>query len=494
MSSPKPDPPIPESSPGSNSPPPSARDENGKSRPDDGPDVEAVGPDRTVQGLPVQLYDTKRPKHFLSGFSSGATNIAKGVGAGATAVVVGTTVGAKKKGVLGGFAGFLGGALVGAGCVVGGVVTGTQQIVNGIIRTPSCLMKGAGNEEMWDEVAHRWVRFDLDAEREKLPANDDDIFGPYKQQVDDPNERPQQTMSSDECCKELGIEPSQASEAGTVRKAYLKLALKTHPDKNPNDPSSANRFRRINEAHDTLMKKLQANAHHPSAGGDTGHVLASENPIEQALGTRLFEPFIGRQQFLLYIAHLQFCQASLPHSVLEQFARRRSIRVAVHLSRMLDSLGEDPHLLQPVVASLVDTPLGPEILHLIAERYVLVGKSFLGATNFAEIVSAAANRFREQADSRVCFVRNLFGKDVLNTLFSICRSDIVYTVDWSARMVVHDASIDSEARRRRAAQLIEVGNFFMETAARAKSARPPPTPPPQQPAPPQSQPEQPSTK
>src|SRR5580765_4401059 len=48
----------------------------------------------------------------------------------------------------------------------------------------------------------------------------------------------------------LGV-PDSASQ-GDIKKAYRRLAKQYHPDANPNNPSAAERFKEISEAHSTL--------------------------------------------------------------------------------------------------------------------------------------------------------------------------------------------------------------------------------------------------
>src|SRR4029078_11630946 len=49
----------------------------------------------------------------------------------------------------------------------------------------------------------------------------------------------------------LGIERNAAGEE--IKRAYRKLAVKFHPDKNPDDPHAEEKFKELGEAYDVLM-------------------------------------------------------------------------------------------------------------------------------------------------------------------------------------------------------------------------------------------------
>ena len=51
----------------------------------------------------------------------------------------------------------------------------------------------------------------------------------------------------------LGVERKASAE--DIKKAYRKLAMKYHPDRNPGDKASEEKFKEINEAYQVLSDK-----------------------------------------------------------------------------------------------------------------------------------------------------------------------------------------------------------------------------------------------
>ncbi|KAI7838457.1 hypothetical protein COHA_007720 [Chlorella ohadii] len=73
----------------------------------------------------------------------------------------------------------------------------------------------------------------------------------------------------------LGLEQGPTATEADIKKAYRKLALVKHPDKNPDNPRAADEFAELQKAYDLLLDKearaaLDALVNEPAAGGQQG--------------------------------------------------------------------------------------------------------------------------------------------------------------------------------------------------------------------------------
>ena len=79
----------------------------------------------------------------------------------------------------------------------------------------------------------------------------------------------------------LGVSKNASDDE--IKKAYRKLAIKYHPDKNPGDKTAEAKFKEINEAHDVLSDKQKRARYdqfgHAGVGGAGGGFGGAGNPF-----------------------------------------------------------------------------------------------------------------------------------------------------------------------------------------------------------------------
>ena len=79
-------------------------------------------------------------------------------------------------------------------------------------------------------------------------------------------------MSKRDYYEILGV--SKGSEEGEIKKAYRKMALKYHPDKNPDDKQAEEKFKEAAEAYEILSNEDKRRKYdqfgHAGVGGASG--------------------------------------------------------------------------------------------------------------------------------------------------------------------------------------------------------------------------------
>jgi len=130
------------------------------------------------------------------------------------------------------------------------------------------------------------------------------------------------------------------ANASEIKKAYYRLAMECHPDKNPGDEAAAGRFTEVGEAYQILSND-QLRAAYDKGGKKVLDQTEMIDPgvfFTMLFGSEKFEPFIGVLSLGTMAAAIvksQGGQEAAASMNLEKQQLKREVQCAVHLAERL---------------------------------------------------------------------------------------------------------------------------------------------------------------
>ncbi|RHY77618.1 hypothetical protein DYB38_003868 [Aphanomyces astaci] len=350
-----------------------------------------------------QIFSTRAPRDAAAGFSSGLKNMGKGLAAGVGSFVAMPIIGAKEQGIFG----FAKGLALGtaSAMVGGGAVTGVTQIARGIAATPRAIISSNENK-VWNGETNQWYVYNLQEEAAEVAAAD--AAAPVLED---------KVVKETELYDVLGV-PTNATDV-EIKKAYRRLAIKLHPDKNLNDPAASANFQKVGAAYQILSDPASRTKYdeHGSDGVDQQLFMDNSQIYDMIFGSQAFEAFVGELNLMTLQQELSKMNPTEgPSDPSDLFGdsnklkqKRREVLCAVHLATLLDDLYttdvSDKHInfrtsVTATAAELAATAFGGTLIgvvgyvyeeqahkHLGFRKSVAAGLGFQNVTKSAHVLS-----------------------------------------------------------------------------------------------------------
>lgn len=293
----------------------------------------------------------------------------------------------------------------------------------------------------------------------------------------------------------LGV-PHDAS-AAAIKKAYYKLAVQVHPDKNPDDPEAQSKFQAIGQAYQVLSNE-QLRARYDARGAEA---VEGEEFMDSSM---LFVMIFGNESFEEYVGALPIAAELDPdatHTAAGQMLRQkqREAQVAYRLSEKLSGvtagttpMGEFLAAAREEAVELSASPFGATLLYHIGRVYCAMADRHLGyesglglaghraawkerrhamkqtagaVIDMAKVASAVHKTLGAEGPDEELVPDAEQIPQFLKVVFQMTVLDVENTLRRSCDLVLRDTDPQEKAaRRRRGEAMRALGLLFQEVA------------------------------
>ena len=399
---------------------------------------------------------------------------------------------------------------------------GVTQVVRGVASTPKAIIEPRRGK-WWNDIEGKWILTNLDEERKamaSIPEDDDDILGDAKKEAEKVESVTASKVVDLSYYNALDIIPD--ADPSKIKRQYYVLARKYHPDRvGKDDKEAANHFKDISEAYQVLSdpelrKKYDAEGK-DGLSADKTDVNSGPDDVDPVL---LFAFLFGSDKFGDYIGRLSTATGAViadspkigPVEA-RLIQKRRVTRLAFKLAERLQMWVEEEYDLakatyESAAMDLAQASYGAELVQLIGKVYSLTAQQFLGSTDsgvgmpsiakwakghwaqlqkfddankakrdglvagvkmMAVQQKAAQNIAEAKTDKEKAAaekeMEDAMAPSMINVVWTLSVVDITSTLHETAQMVLHDQSVDKDARKRRAYGLKNLGEIFMACPA-----------------------------
>lgn len=443
-------------------------------------DLSALG----IGGPPV--------RHIGHGAFRLVKNSTIGLLGGLGTLVAAPILGARENGAAGFAQGLVTGVMGGVALPLIGVATGVKDLCEGAAATPAFVEATSAGKE-WDESQGQWIFYKLDEEAKILDEDPSELFDEERRKLKATRDKTEKKceVKNTELYDMLEVEPTASD--GQIKKAYYKLALKLHPDKNPGDSEAARKFQSIGEAYQVLSNPTLRSQYDKQGQVEDVNFVDSSTFFAMVFGSEQFEDLVGQLKLSTYAQ----ADESAPSKELEFRQRQREVRCALHLAKLLDDDDFSDDKAAGLAESLSANPLGAALVGVCGYVYQLAGQKHLGRQKTlglqghvlslkqkAHIAGTKLETVRDFAkvavkSSQASSAEKRAGKDetlkavaeqrqseammsFLEVMWRISVVDVESTLRSACHKVLYDHSVAFERRIDRARALIVLGTEFLK--------------------------------